>query len=45
MIDSGDAQAAALAFEDHITSGKARALDSLLAQADAISPDAADAQS
>ncbi|RYE88846.1 MAG: FCD domain-containing protein [Hyphomicrobiales bacterium] len=32
MIDSGDAQAAALAFEEHITSGKARALDSLLAQ-------------
>jgi DNA-binding GntR family transcriptional regulator len=31
-IDAGDAQGAALAFEEHIASGRARALDSLIAQ-------------
>lgn len=31
-IDEGDAQAAGIAFEEHVTSGKVRALDSIVAE-------------
>jgi DNA-binding GntR family transcriptional regulator len=35
-IEAGDAEGAALAFEEHVTSGKVRALDSLIANVDDV---------